>query len=214
VRLPDGRSFTLGSVSVLKLVVSLAPNATTARRCLDDFLASGESMLTVNLDDLDALLTKPRARWAGGKPLIAVRERMASVEGSAMNETEFEKKLGTIERHLHTLSEVILASNDAEKHVVASLVTTVRDLVGLRTAAECGEELAHRVLATIEEIAGRVDALEKAGQPLDAAAVRYDLHKMASRIADIASDSEAIGSSFEELNRIQSLAKQIAPYFV
>jgi hypothetical protein len=198
----------------LKLVVSLAPNATTARRCLDDFLASGESMLTVNLDDLDSLLTRPRARWAGGKSLIPGQERTASTEGSAMNETEFEKKLGTIERHLHTLSEVILASDDAEKHVVASLVNTVRDLVGLRTAAERGEELAHRVLATIEEIADRVDTLEQAGQPFDADAVRHDLHKMASRIVDIASDGESIGSSFEELNRIQRLANQIRPYFV
>lgn len=132
-----------------------------------------------------------------------------------MDETEFERHLVKAERHLHTLAEVTLASDDAEKHVVASLVNTVRDLVGLRTAAERGEELANRIIATLTEIADKVDALEAAGQPLDTDAVRIDLHKMASRVADIAGDQEAIGSSFEELNRLEwVLANSIRPYFV
>lgn len=214
MKLPDGRTFTLGSVSVLKLVVSLAPNGTTARRTLDDFLANGESMLSVNLDDLDSLLSKPRARWAGGKSLIPNQERTASTEGSTMNETEFERKLTSVERHLHTLSEVTLASSDAEKHVVASLVNNIRDLLGLRTASERGTDLANRIIATLGETADRVEILENIGRPVDVDTVRIDLHKIASRVADLASDGGVLGGAISELTELHEAANLIHSYFV
>lgn len=71
VNLPDGRSFNLGSLSVLNLVAGLARSVKEARRSLDTFLEKRESTLAVDLDGLFTLLEPKRARWAGiENPLI------------------------------------------------------------------------------------------------------------------------------------------------
>lgn len=64
VELPDGRSLNLGSVSVLKLISSLARDLRAARRALTTFLETDRAVFRANLIALENLLQPRRARWA------------------------------------------------------------------------------------------------------------------------------------------------------
>lgn len=77
VRTPDGQKFALGSVSVLGFVTKLSRNTKIARRILDEFLKTGEAMLSVDDSHMWDLLAPPRARWAAGPLMPPLRGRQA-----------------------------------------------------------------------------------------------------------------------------------------
>jgi hypothetical protein len=96
VNLPDGRTFTLGSVSVLKFVTSLVSSGAIARKVLDAFLAKGEAKLSVDLTEMEDLLRPKRSRWAVHENrLIPVVSRPLPRGASTMNPFEF--KLAALE---------------------------------------------------------------------------------------------------------------------
>lgn len=64
VKTPDGQKFGLGTRSVLSFVTKLCLNSTIARKTLDAFLKKGEGSFMVDDDQMWALLTPRRARWA------------------------------------------------------------------------------------------------------------------------------------------------------
>lgn len=104
IAMPDGTRFTLGAVSVLKLVTSLAKSGFVARRVLDAFLDEGQAVMSVDEDRLWGLLTPVRKRWAGvALPLIRPLDRTS---------TEGFEPMTTPREMLHHL-------NAAESHVVA-----------------------------------------------------------------------------------------------
>lgn len=87
VSFPDGRTFNLGSVSVLKFVVELARNQTEARRSLNTFLANQSATLAVRMDELEHLIAPKRARWAGiENTLIPLGSQTDLTQGVAMAE--------------------------------------------------------------------------------------------------------------------------------
>lgn len=65
VRLPTGERYTIGPVTVLKLVAALVPSSGMARKALNEFNESGQAVVTIDLDSMWELLTPKRARWAG-----------------------------------------------------------------------------------------------------------------------------------------------------
>lgn len=86
VKLPDGSKRTLGTVSVLKFVVDLAPKAYVARSVLDQFLKSGSAMFTVDVDRMEGLLKPRRSRWAADSPLISGQDRSLLTEPTRQGE--------------------------------------------------------------------------------------------------------------------------------
>src|SRR5262245_59832991 len=81
VRTPDGQKYALGPVSVLTLLSRLSRNSKTARHALDEFLARGEVMVSVDDDALWGLLSPVRTRLAAG-PFIAPDPRNRSPRGT------------------------------------------------------------------------------------------------------------------------------------
>lgn len=102
VKTPDGQKFTLGPVSVAKFLATLAKGR--VRWALDQFLMSGETMVSVDLDQMWALLKPVRVRLADGS-FIPAAERSpqdCSPKGDAMN--EFEANLLQAEKALDVLA--------------------------------------------------------------------------------------------------------------
>lgn len=64
VELPDGRSFNLGSVSVLKLIAELVDSSAIARKALDTFLKNRRTTVAVDVRALEEMLRPKRSRWA------------------------------------------------------------------------------------------------------------------------------------------------------
>lgn len=62
VQTPDGQKFTLGPVSVAKFLAALSSH--TPRKALDQFLMQGETMVSVDLDQMWELLKPVRVRLA------------------------------------------------------------------------------------------------------------------------------------------------------
>jgi hypothetical protein len=103
VNLPDGRTFTLGSVSVLKFVTSLVSSGAIARKVLDTFLAKGEAKLSVDLAEMEVLLQPKRSRWAVHENrLIPMVSRPLPRGASTMNPFEF--KLAALEALVTSLN--------------------------------------------------------------------------------------------------------------
>jgi hypothetical protein len=64
VRLPEGQSFGLGTLSALKFIAELAPSWKSARTALDEFNAGREALLSVDADRMWELFASRRRRWA------------------------------------------------------------------------------------------------------------------------------------------------------
>jgi len=70
VQVPDGQKFMLGPVSVLRLIAGVANSGRSARVALDEFLANGKTMLSVDLDRMWDLLPFRRARYSSTNPFM------------------------------------------------------------------------------------------------------------------------------------------------
>jgi hypothetical protein len=70
VQVPDGQRFCLGPVSVLRLITGSANSPRSARIALQEFVESGKTMLSVDLDRMWELLPFRRARYSSTNPLM------------------------------------------------------------------------------------------------------------------------------------------------
>jgi len=70
VQVPDGQRYMLGPVSVLRLIVGSTKSARSARIALDEFLANGKAVVSVDLDRMWDLLPFRRARYSSTNPFI------------------------------------------------------------------------------------------------------------------------------------------------
>jgi len=111
VELPDGRTFNLGSVSVLKLVTTLVKSGALARKALDTFLKKKRATIAVDIAAMEELLRPPRSRWAVHENrLIPPVLRPSPLRGASKmtisqdttKQTEIETKVAYIEGLLAT----------------------------------------------------------------------------------------------------------------
>lgn len=70
VQVPDGQKFMLGTVSVLRLITGVAKSHRSARVALEEFVANGKTMLSVDLDRMWELLPFRRARYSSTNPFM------------------------------------------------------------------------------------------------------------------------------------------------
>lgn len=101
VTLPDGRTFNLGSVSVLNFVVGLARGQREARKALDTFLANQQATLAVRLADLQLLLAPKKSRWAGLEETLIPPETRMAMDDNA--KALFQSRLAAVEGALYQL---------------------------------------------------------------------------------------------------------------
>lgn len=82
VQTPDGQRFALGSVSVLSFVSRLV-GSKAARQTLDEFLKSGEALVSVDDDRMWSVLAPKRSRWGAG-PFMPSPQRDPSLRKAIM----------------------------------------------------------------------------------------------------------------------------------
>lgn len=168
VVLPDGRTFNLGSVSVLSFVTELAMNGPIARRALDTFLKKKSGTLAVDMEKLQHLLKPRRARWAGlGNELMPEISR-TSQTGNLMDQTtaKFASQLDAVEANLLRLEK----QPDTDGKVAAELQASVREMLACSCAAPVAQPP-----APVAQVAPETALEALAEAPIKLAAVDQDL---------------------------------------
>lgn len=95
-------------MSVLKLIAALVPGA-IARKALDDFNKTGETMVSVDLDAMFGMLAPKPARFA--ETLIPPQDRVTSTENTTMSDADkalkdaIQNQISTIERQIGVLNQ-------------------------------------------------------------------------------------------------------------
>ncbi len=113
VRLPDGVKYVLGTLSVARLLSSLA-SKNEVRRVCDAFNEGKEPRITVDLDALQEVLEVniKRSRWASSlvDPLIRTGNRTLPMEGTVMSANDqamkdaISQQVGRIEQQIALIS--------------------------------------------------------------------------------------------------------------
>lgn len=70
VQVPDGQRFMLGPVSVLQLIMGAVKSVRAAQVALEEFVASGKTIVPVDLDQMWELLPFRRARYSSTNPFM------------------------------------------------------------------------------------------------------------------------------------------------
>lgn len=168
VQVPDGQKFMLGPVSVLKLIMGLAP-LRVAKQALRQFVDERQVMLSVDLDRMWALLPFQRARFSSTNPLMGRPDR--NTPRARLGETENQAAMKTASYDTFTA------------HV------------------ELAEDIVAKVAATNDAI----DRLVTAGKKFDSVRAKADLHKIASRVAEITQNVDLaqpwVGSDLADLSK-------------
>lgn len=131
VELPDGRTFNLGSVSVLKFVTTLVASGAIARKVLDTFLKKNKASLAVDLPAMEDLLRPKRSRWAVHENrLIPPVLRPSPFRGANTMNTQAEaflKQVSAVEAHLAAMAQTPNTAHVAQlKTLVAQVVNSER----------------------------------------------------------------------------------------
>lgn len=137
VDLPDGRTFNLGTTSILRFVVELAEDQRKARKALDQFLKNRSTMLSVDLDAMVGLIQSKRSRWAGHKNRL-----MASTGHSPMtfDVDHILARLGEAETLVASLSEGNCGQKEAEG-LTAIVASFLAKPAGFTPTAAVDEDL-------------------------------------------------------------------------
>jgi hypothetical protein len=232
VQIPGGQKLILGLTTVLKFITTLNQHRRLTRTLLDGFIEHGEVMLTVDLDQMYALLASRRRKWADNDParslmgqdqrteeacgsmdekilntrLAAIEDVVSKLDGRLRVRTEstFER-LRTLTANLGTPESVTTASPE----VVAAVPVSTPSLESLQANTTLADEILFKVEATEEKVA----RLVQAGRKFNASAAREDLYNIANRVAEIVNNvdlaSDWVGADLSKLaddaNRIHGL---------
>jgi len=113
VQLPDGSKLSLGPVSVLNFISKLCPSGRKAKHALDVFLKGKPTMLPVDEDQMWAMLTPRRARWAADSFMARDQRTTPTSRGTTMS--TIDPDLTAIEKHLVALEKAAAAGTPPEK---------------------------------------------------------------------------------------------------
>lgn len=177
VQVPDGQKFMLGPVSVLKLIMGLAP-LRVARQALRQFVDDKQVMLSVDLDRMWSMLPFQRARFSSANPLMGRPDRNTPIP--RLGETEIQA--------MKTASYDTFTAN-----------------------VEMAEDIVAKVASTDEAI----DRLLTAGKKFDSVRAKADLHKIASRVAEITQNVDLaqpwVGADLADLSKRANAIHKLFP---
>jgi hypothetical protein len=170
VQMPDGQKYTLGPVSVLKLVSNLTRSARVARQTLDSFLRDKQVMMAVDLDRLWSLLPFKRSRYSSTNPLMGrPNHRPSALENTMLKSASYD----TFAAHVE-LAEEIVAKVAATDEAVNRLVAAGKRFNSVRAKQDL-----LKIASRVAEIAQNVDL----AQPW----VGNDLSDLAAKASEIQS---------------------------
>jgi hypothetical protein len=196
----DGTRYTLGAVSPLKFVVETCSSNNAARIALDGFLAGGQAMFMADTDRAWELLKPKRARWSTVDPAFSLipplNQTLLTRQGNTMAGTD-QFTGEAISRHIARIEGQVSLLNERAKTASAPLsdeIDALRTMVAalnspgaLRSYEQfrLNHQLALGVIACVDETNARVDQLVTAGKRFDAPRAKGDLHRIASKVAQI-----------------------------
>lgn len=189
VRLPNGQKMNLGPISVLKFVATLGKTR-GARHVLDQVLADGEAMLSVDEDRLWDLLTPRRALWGSADAFMPSDRRTTRTSMPTIQEDlgHLETHIAELQKHASTATEASMAEGREILVRLAQKIqspTAVSDLDLAFDKAQANMTLAHQILAKADETVSRIDKLAGAGKKFNAARAKADVHAVTSKVAGI-----------------------------
>lgn len=212
VKLPNGEKLTLGATSVSKFLGALTSQP--LRKSLDSFLLYGETMASVDLDQMFELLKPVRVRLADGSFIAPQRQGnpMNDLQAIEASLSQAEKALGVFARQaasgqtkgIETVrQDFIKAANKIKspnqsknqtyynlgepKVEVAPTAKSATDALAYDTLQE-NSTVAGEILACLEETNDKVDALVTAGRKFNASRAKRDLHAVSTKVAGILRD--------------------------
>lgn len=162
VQVPEGQRFTLGPVSVLRLITGLVPSQRIARQALDEFLSKKQVMVSVDLDQMWAMLPYKRSRYSSVESPVSEEPDMKKASFDQFNEN--------IEM-VETIVSKVAATNESIDRLVAA---------GKRFNATRAKGDLLKIASRVEQIAADVDLAESW-----VSADLGDLHKQATAISDL-----------------------------
>lgn len=241
VRLPNGQKMNLGPISVLKFVATLGKSR-GARHVLDQILADGEAMLSVDEDRLWDLLTPKRARWGSADgPFMPCDRRTARTTMPTIQEDlgHLEAHIAELKKHasnatpeslaegreiLVRLAQKIKSPNQSKNQTYYNLGAPDVHEVGDKTAgsdfelsydkAQANMTLAHQILAKADETVVRIDKLAGAGKKFNAAKAKADVHAVTSKVAGILKMDLTASWVQEDLRKLANRTDHIHGLFI
>ena len=223
VETPDKCRHNLGSLSVLNFVRGLAKNSREARRVLDEFLEQGQSMLSVNVDHMGALL-------AGKK--YAANSLIDSV-GQRQSMKTISDDLHQAELLVHYLS-CKAAKGVTEEPAVKKLVASIQNIRSpnqsqnstyygfgappvhtVQPQAEDSSDdldLAQKILDQVERTLAEINAKVSQGRRFNANRARLDVRSIASKVASLC-DCGTDARAHEDLLKLASESERIYRLF-
>jgi hypothetical protein len=211
------------------------------RRSLDQFLMSGETMVSVDLDQMWDLLKPVRARFGTEVPFMA---SLGREESSHMHDFKaFEASLVQAEKALTLLTQKVAAGqgvasakqafviaankikspNQSKNETYYNLgepkveVAPTAKAAGMKLAYDVLEEnstIAGEILATLEETNSKVDTLVASGKKFNATAAKTDLHQVSTKVAGILRDADLTQSWVrDDLDKLSARANQLHGLF-
>jgi hypothetical protein len=168
ITLPDGREINLGSVSVLKLVSTLVHGVNRCRRALDTFLKNRQTIISVDLEELEALLKPKRSRWACHDDLFISIVSRQPFRGSGMTQetTQAEaikQQIAEIEEHIKLLEQTAKehAAGSLSEEQVQGAIDSLSKMVTELGQKPGGQSNNRYFYAAIDELSKMLDAFEK-----------------------------------------------------
>lgn len=212
-RLPHGQKFNLGAVSVLAFVTGLAKNANLARQVLQDFLKNGETLLTVNEEQMWALLQAPRTLRAFDSFMSPDQQQETSKMSSAL------ATLNLVEHQLSYLNR-LASQGRRDSSEVARLVRLASALDPKAIFAADGEddgedegsakeastkklafeayssnlEVVQDILFKAQQTIASIDAKVKEGRKFNAARARVDVYSVTTKTGSICERTQLVES--------------------
>lgn len=163
VQTPEGTRYTLGPVSVLRLITGLVPTH-RVKKALDEFLGKRRVMLSVDVDRLWHLLPFRRARFSSANPLIESADHMASVE----------------DENAAVVEQILMKIASADRQIDASVQAGTRFISAARARADL-----YRIASNLTELLEGSDLASR-----ETLRALNELHKRASEMHDPSSSRD------------------------
>ena len=159
-----GEKLTSGSVSVLKLVTSLVRGVNRCRRALDAFLKNGQTLISVDLEELEELLKPKRSRWSSHDDLfipIVFRQpfRGAGMTQETTQTEAIKQQISEIENHIKILEQTAKehASWSLSDEQVQGTIDPLSKMIGELGKKPGGQSNNHYFYASLDELSKMLD---------------------------------------------------------
>lgn len=212
VRLPKGQKFNLGMTSVLDFVSKLTKSGAMLRKTVQDYLKTGEAMLTVDADRMWALLQPSRSVWAADSFMSSDQQQPEAQETTKMSKVwdELAKEAQAFKRLASDEEQQESSQGDDDEG--QSKEATTRKLAFDVYASNL--EVAKGILASARRTLETIDSKVASGRKFNASKARAEIFAVTSKTGSICEQTELVESWVaSDLRKLSSEMRRIHDLF-